>query len=100
MEIEESNRLIAEFMGVKIGVDDYMWRVGSICKLKEVHLSYHKEWGWLMPVVEKIESLIVEVSIKSKFYDGAMINFCYIFQPDDMGHPVIEIETESDSKIR
>ena len=34
-EIIEGNKLIAEFMG-----DDF---------------SYHSDWSWLMPVVEKIE---------------------------------------------
>ncbi len=54
-EILEGNKLIAEFMGVKIGIDKYSWRPGVIDPLREEHLAYHKEWGWLMPVVEKIE---------------------------------------------
>ena len=52
----EGNRLIAEFMGVKIGIDLYAWRIGAATvPLRDEHLAYHKEWGWLMPVVEKIE---------------------------------------------
>ena len=53
----EHNKLIAEFMGVKIGVDSYSYRPGQSDLLKEENLNYHKSWGWLMPVVEKIESL-------------------------------------------
>jgi hypothetical protein len=56
-EILEGNKLIAEFMGVKIGVDKYSWRPGCIDPLEERHLAYHEEWGWLMPVVEKIEEI-------------------------------------------
>ena len=53
----ENNKLIAEFMGVKIGVDSYSYRPGQSDLLKEENLNYHKSWDWLMPVVEKIESL-------------------------------------------
>ena len=53
----ENNKLIAEFIGVKIGVDSYSYRPGQSDLLKEENLNYHKSWGWLMPVVEKIESL-------------------------------------------
>lgn len=57
MEIREGNRLIAEFMGVKIGIDQYSWRPGVHEPLQERHLNYHESWGWIMPVVEKIEEL-------------------------------------------
>lgn len=53
-EIIEGNKLIAEFVGVKIGVDKYYWRPGSMELLREEHLNYHDSWGWIMPVVEKI----------------------------------------------
>jgi DNA-dependent RNA polymerase auxiliary subunit epsilon len=66
-ETLEGNKLIAEFMGVKIGVDNYSYRVGCIEPLKETHLNYHKEWGWLMPVVEKIQQLkLVSIEMYSK----------------------------------
>lgn len=56
-EIVEGNLLLADFMGVKIGEDEYSWRPGARDRLQESHLAYHSAWGWLMPVVEKIESL-------------------------------------------
>jgi len=56
-EILNGNKLIADFTGVKIGVDKYSCRMGCYEPLQEKHLNYHKEWGWLMPVVEKIEKL-------------------------------------------
>ena len=37
----KDNKLIAEFMGVK----------------PPLYMEYHTTWDWLMPVVEKIESL-------------------------------------------
>jgi hypothetical protein len=65
----ENNKLIAEFMGMEcvhdykssvIDVDGkqrrydkaYQWHSSYY---NEEGLKYHKEWDWLMPVVEKIE---------------------------------------------
>lgn len=78
-EIIEANRLIAEFMGAKkagvstMGKDDTMAELYSVvtpggetrfydritCNgiWESTGLRYHKDWNWLMPVVEKIESL-------------------------------------------
>jgi len=54
IEITEGNKLIAEFMSVKIGEDIYSWKIGCLEPLKEEHLAYDKSWGWLIPVLEKI----------------------------------------------
>ena len=70
METTESNKLIAEFMGA-VGTPKYNpteWDVYITGCLdvdsddeKAQHfytpdeMKYHKEWNWLMPVVEKIE---------------------------------------------
>ena len=44
-----SNKLIAEFMGVdQVDIDTWYDEHNE--------LKYHKSWDWLMPVVEKIES--------------------------------------------
>jgi len=59
--LEEKNRMIAEFMGiVESSIDGQFWTEKShegfgIGKL--VGLKYHSSWDWLMPVVEKIESV-------------------------------------------
>lgn len=67
----EHNKLIAEFMGVKIGVDSYSYRPGQSDLLKEENLNYHKSWDWLMTVVEKIESLdLKEYGYKWEGIDG------------------------------
>ena len=54
MNTKEGNKLIAQFMGIQIGKDLYSWRIGCTEPIKEEHLNYHKEWGWIMQVVEKI----------------------------------------------
>lgn len=59
--ITEGNKLIAEFMGWKI-----QDRVFGYCKnpitldWEKPDFKYHSSWGWLMPVVEKIEIGLLE----------------------------------------
>ena len=67
-----NNKLIAEFMGMELGDDKTMYyddaeNLHPPTRVNE--LKYHESWDWLMPVVEKIESLgyeffIVEDRIK------------------------------------
>lgn len=78
-EIEEGNKLIAEFMGFKMvyhqgelakGIKKELWRrfpdeddslpMGS---LSISQFRYHYSWDMLMPVVEKIESMGYQVNI-------------------------------------
>lgn len=68
-DIIANNVLIAEFMGaidgvptesgerVLINVPDFYSNRGSTSTWLTTMLQYHKRWDWLMPVVEKIESL-------------------------------------------
>lgn len=59
MNTIENNKLIAEFMGV----ESYEFRGYTMFVFEEdnhrphIDLHYHKDWNWLMEVVEKIESL-------------------------------------------
>lgn len=74
----DSNKLIAEFMGLitvdrtypssftllpeevkKVGITDWKWKDFMS------QLQYHYSWDWLMPVVDKIESLFFNVVIES-----------------------------------
>jgi hypothetical protein len=49
----EHNKLIAEFMGLKDRIEnDVFYSISGYDACQ-----YHKSWDWLMPVVEKIESL-------------------------------------------
>jgi hypothetical protein len=55
METLENNKLIAEFMGLVVSNrEDYH---SSLHTNVDSDLKYHSSWDWLMPVVEKIETL-------------------------------------------
>lgn len=75
--IMDRNRLIGHFMG--LGVQLHMIEhpdTGEYIDLKDV--KYHKEWNWLMPVVEKIET--TEYILPEKYKRGFLKNAttCYI----------------------
>lgn len=53
-DIQEGNKLIAEFMGGKYDANEYWWVLPNI---NTMVLEYHTSWDWLMPVVEKIPTL-------------------------------------------
>lgn len=57
----EDNELIAQFMGFEFIDDDPevypdgYWLDLPYCQSKD--FEYHENWDWLMPVIEKIESI-------------------------------------------
>jgi hypothetical protein len=63
----ENNKLIAEFMGAIVGkkfvafpdikLEDNLGMISNNRSFEDLH--YHSSWDWLMPVVEKIESLSI-----------------------------------------
>jgi hypothetical protein len=53
MEIRESNGLIAEFMGW-VKLDDTWLDEQNQIAWNPDFMGYHREWEWLMPVIEKI----------------------------------------------
>jgi hypothetical protein len=62
MNTQETNKLIAEFIGCKSGLDEkgndlvyFNNRWGDRFLISD--LKYNTSWDWLMPVVEKIENL-------------------------------------------
>ena len=52
MNIEEGNKLIAEFMGKDVGHGNMVVIYKTWTEMK-----YHYSWDWLMPVVERIEEI-------------------------------------------
>lgn len=66
--IEEKNRMIAEFMGVKVSyVDNDKVAIIDGKWVDFCDLEYHTSWEWLMPVVEKIESYDMNVKIHTSY---------------------------------
>jgi hypothetical protein len=57
MNVQEGNKLIAEFMGYQINYGfkkDGILFAGQHINVKK--LLYHKSWNWLMPVIGKISN--------------------------------------------
>jgi hypothetical protein len=61
----ENNKMIAEFMGVQkcTTCDPYCGSYIFGIAYSPEEMRYHTSWDWLMPVVEKIESLGISVEI-------------------------------------
>ena len=72
-ELRASNELIAKFMGWKKTYNEIEvpkefdfqrdQKYGYWTSLFEWNLGFHKSWDWLMPVVQKISSLMPEIKI-------------------------------------
>jgi hypothetical protein len=56
MKEKTDNELIAEFRGMTSSFDTY-YCPEQKCHFEITDLKYDTSWDWLMPVVEKIESL-------------------------------------------
>lgn len=79
LNIIEGNKLIAEFIGwsengfYPTPFDDagcVNGEASSICR--EWNLKFHSSWNWLMPVVEKIESIHTNDDCRHKGYELCM----------------------------
>jgi hypothetical protein len=81
--LEENNRMIVEFMGheeeqTESGEFVYAIEFQNPEKLNDIQVEffcahefkYHISWDWLMPVVEKIESLEYSVEKNLQRIDG------------------------------
>ena len=51
----DANKLIAEFMGIKLTENGLAWDY-----INNPIPSYHTSWDWLIPVVQKVSSLCDE----------------------------------------
>ena len=57
MNTTENNKIIAEFIGWKEQEEDFMFNPKTSGSTYVKSLLFHKDWNWLMEVVEKIESI-------------------------------------------
>ena len=59
-EILDGNKLVAEFMGAKMWVENYhginIIKFPNESTFDLFGLKYHSSWDWLMPVIGKITS--------------------------------------------
>ena len=87
----KENKLIAEFMGVVFHDDENQYYNEDGLYVGNT-LQYHTSWDWLMPVVEKIESLGYEVQIRN--------TDCIIFQLLDTikYKPIVDISSGNGKK--
>ena len=68
--MEDTNELIAEFMGYKVMKENdflnynYPKNTNLDNIMIDVAIMYHKSWDWLMPVVEKINRELYLIKIE------------------------------------
>jgi hypothetical protein len=95
--MREENKLIAEFMGYKtyehtnsIAIRLLEENEFNSIDIGHIHTKFHTSWDWLMPVVEKIESLNFSIEM-NKQEEGDYQ--CLIIKKD------ILVQTFSNNKI-
>ena len=107
--IEENNRLICDFMGAKLidkkNGEPKMYntlpishKIGGL--YHSVHpscLEFHNDWNWLTPVIEKIETLIENVSThSSKTISGKWYQYTIEFYKYDILKKIYIVQVKSD----
>lgn len=100
---EQNNRMIAEFMGGKfygqtqfiINKNEVWLPFHGVCRLDTngKRVSYHTSWNWLMPVVEKIESLEDENRC-AKYNFNCVQSFVEIID-NETSEEIIEIDLDN-----
>jgi hypothetical protein len=86
INIEENNKLIAEFMGIyPLNIKNYS---AMICTNNGY---YHKSWDWLMPVFKKIGDYMFSFEWDSKEHE----KFDEIFPDTIVLHEIFDGDIES-----
>ena len=75
-EIIEGNKLIAEFMGIRITKSKYGCNHPLVtCSYPDYsNLKYHSSWDWLMPVVSKIGKMYEDL-VKNAYKTKTTISY-------------------------
>lgn len=95
-EIVKSNKLIAKFMGY----ESYKYRDYTMFVLEDnnhrtmIDLHYHNSFDWLMPVVEKIES----IEHDDIYYEFSIHGGCCVYVMSNNGKEIVCIDNE-DTKL-
>lgn len=84
MDTTKGNKLIAEFLNLKQGDAWQVWN-GHRDYSEISDLKYHSEWGWVMPVVEHIESLGFISSVVKMAGGGHLAYFLPEYTDDNIG---------------
>ena len=99
--MEKDNKLIAEFMGLRINhYGDYnidkkiMGFDMIVCSLADT--KFHSSWDWLMPVIEKIQDIFVDdPELDWQLYDDIRFNVPYL---DDTYNSVLHAINQYNNK--
>tara|TARA_X000001382_G_C3110839_1_gene159843 strand:+ start:325 stop:639 length:315 start_codon:yes stop_codon:yes gene_type:complete len=87
--MEENNKLIAEFMGYEVKHNKCYspkYNDGTIAPMQ-----FHKSWDWLMPVIDKIETMGCEVVHR--------VGDCNIYKIDEQENYRCIIEIQGINKL-
>ena len=78
-ETIEGNKLIALFMGEAVGSNGLLGIHQQNGDIEyEIPLDYNGSWEWLMPVVEKIQSIDIEPAPNYRGYRIEIVIGCYV----------------------
>ena len=97
-EILKGNRLIAEFMDLDVLYGDYVLHE-SAEKGKATKMKYHSSWDWLMPVVDKIESLTDGTKTCLYWFEITPSFVLLYSHPQLEKIPDFEIKVENNNKL-
>lgn len=98
-QIIENNILLAKFMGFidnGSSEDGFLIHPNTNYDISISSLNYNSDWNWLMQVVDKIESIIVDEDNSFNVTIGAT-NYCVI--QNSNGELYESIEDYGDSKL-
>jgi hypothetical protein len=90
----ENNKLIADFMNLKVVNGLAFFKVEGENAVGEI--QYHSDWNWLMSVVGKIEATKDEEN-NGNYYVEIYTSSCMIFSNGDYVNEIVS--TSADTKI-